>query len=98
MLVALEKGYGLEVDIYSYGMVLYELMTLKTPFHGEDHRSITAKLKEGERPPIRKELLADPSYSPLLEIFEQCTNFEPNKRPTAAELVVLMQKIVIAGG
>lgn len=82
-------GYGLEVDIYSYGMVLYELLTLNAPFDGEDLRTISAN----NAPPMRPDVLSDSAYAPLVDIYQQCTNFDPLKRPSAFDLVGLIKTL-----
>ena len=41
-------------DVYSLGVVLYELLTLRRPFEGSTTEEILSKLVEREAPPIQK--------------------------------------------
>lgn len=40
------------MDIYSFGMILFELETSEIPFTQMDNRAIKKKLREGLRPMI----------------------------------------------
>ncbi|KAJ4832431.1 hypothetical protein Tsubulata_028487 [Turnera subulata] len=50
--------YGLEVDIWSYGCLLYELLTLQIPYSGLSEVHIHELLQMGKRPPLTVELEA----------------------------------------
>lgn len=62
--------YGLEVDIWSYGCLLFELLTLQVPYSGLSEVHIHELLQMGKRPPLTEKLEAlgsmnepDPSNS-----------------------------------
>ncbi|KAL8128896.1 hypothetical protein V2J09_018051 [Rumex salicifolius] len=48
--------YGLEVDVWSYGCLLLELLTLQVPYFGLPDSDIHELLQNGERPPLSDEL------------------------------------------
>jgi len=79
------KGvYGKEIDIYALGIVLYELLTGRTPFDGESSQEI-----------IMKHLTADPDLSslpqPYRTIIQRALQKDPEKRfHNAAEMVALL--------
>uniref|UniRef100_A0A7C8ZJJ6 Protein kinase domain-containing protein n=2 Tax=Opuntia streptacantha TaxID=393608 RepID=A0A7C8ZJJ6_OPUST len=50
------KAYGTEVDIWSYGCLLLELLTLQFPYEGLPDSKIHNLLKEGKRPPLTEDL------------------------------------------
>ncbi|PNT15386.2 hypothetical protein POPTR_010G081400v4 [Populus trichocarpa] len=50
--------YGLEVDIWSYGCLLLELLTLQVPYSGLPDLHIHELLQSGKRPPLTDELEA----------------------------------------
>ncbi|GKV43730.1 hypothetical protein SLEP1_g50984 [Rubroshorea leprosula] len=50
--------YGLEVDIWSYGCLLYELLTLQVPYCGLSEVQIHELLQSGKRPQLTEELKA----------------------------------------
>lgn len=102
------KTYGLEVDIWSYGCLLLELLTLQVPYSGLADSNIHDLLQNGKRPPLTGEIellgsLEEPSRSKtsknlegadreleglrfLVDMFHQCTNGNPAKRPTAEDI------------
>mmetsp|Transcript_7826 Transcript_7826/g.10491 ORF Transcript_7826/g.10491 Transcript_7826/m.10491 type:complete len:414 (+) Transcript_7826:1403-2644(+) len=83
--------YTVKADIWSFGMVLYELLTLQLPY-GELHMSdALARIKEGQRPIVPgaagfPDAQSLPDSQELIEIFEHCSMYEEEERPTAAEL------------
>src|SRR5436309_5073226 len=79
------KGvYGKEIDIYALGIVLFEMLTGRTPFDGESSQEI-----------IMKHLTADPDLSgvpqPYRTIIQRALQKDPEKRlHNAAEMVALL--------
>ncbi|XP_042517260.1 uncharacterized protein LOC122091404 isoform X2 [Macadamia integrifolia] len=51
-----QKKYGLEVDIWSYGCLLLELLTLQVPYAGLPESDIHRLLQMGKRPRLTDEL------------------------------------------
>ncbi|CAO2821516.1 unnamed protein product [Amaranthus hypochondriacus] len=50
------KSYGLEADIWSYGCLLLELLTLEVPYSGIPDSNIHDLLQNGKRPPLNCEI------------------------------------------
>lgn len=48
--------YGLEVDIWSFGCLLFEMLTLQLPYLELSESEINELLRKGERPQLTKEL------------------------------------------
>src|SRR5262245_3091044 len=82
------KGvYGKEIDIYALGIVLFEMITGRTPFDGESSQEI-----------IMKHLTADPDLSgvpqPFRTIVQRALQKDPEKRfHNAAEMVALLNPL-----
>ncbi|KAG9298441.1 hypothetical protein G9A89_008705 [Geosiphon pyriformis] len=72
-----------KVEIYSFSMLLWELVTGKPPFHNRsnDHIPIMATLNV-QRPKITSPLIP-PCYA---ELIKKCWDVNPKNRPTAVEV------------
>ena len=72
-------------DIYSLGVVMYEMLTGRLPFTGETSVGIAIKHLQEEAPSIRQ---ADPSIPPVVEaIVARTMAKEPAERPSGTELI-----------
>jgi serine/threonine protein kinase len=69
--------YGTPVDVYAYGVILYEMYTEKVPFGGFDRMKIYKMVIEEQRRPD----LPDPG-SPLGILIQQCWAQTASERPT----------------
>ncbi|XP_042359729.1 lymphokine-activated killer T-cell-originated protein kinase homolog [Plectropomus leopardus] len=95
-----------KADIFAYGLTLWEMMTLAMPHlemleeeeEGEDEEdSMELSFDEdayyerlGTRPALDVEAL-DGSYQRMVELFYLCTEEDPNKRPSAAQIVQALE-------
>ena len=73
-------------DIYSIGIVYWELATTEIPYEGCEDGAIRESVKAGDR-------LEIPSTVPLQfsDIIKQCWAHEPNDRPNSSSLVQLVK-------
>ncbi len=79
-----------KADIYSFGMVCYEILTGLLPFHNCTHTDIWKRiLKEGLRPPI-------PEHCPeqLSKLITTCYHSNPATRPSFDEICVKLRHIL----
>lgn len=79
-----EEEYTEKVDCFSFGMFVYELVTLRQPFEG--HESVKECILEGGRPPVaRRQTLAHPPHA--LDLMVACWAHDPRDRPSASQIV-----------
>ncbi|XP_050296551.1 leucine-rich repeat serine/threonine-protein kinase 1 isoform X5 [Anthonomus grandis grandis] len=78
-----EEEYTEKVDCFSFGMFIYELLTLHQPFEG--HESVKDCILEGGRPPLTYRETLYPSY--FLDLMVICWSQQPKDRPTASQIV-----------
>lgn len=86
--VALSEPYNLSADIYSFSILLWELLTMEKAFGtmpSDEHREKV--IKKTERPPQDSEWSAS-----LCAILDACWAKSPFKRPRARDLYKMMQQ------
>eukprot|EP00569_Conticribra_weissflogii_P003803 CAMPEP_0171333374 /NCGR_PEP_ID=MMETSP0878-20121228/3982_1 /TAXON_ID=67004 /ORGANISM="Thalassiosira weissflogii, Strain CCMP1336" /LENGTH=922 /DNA_ID=CAMNT_0011834317 /DNA_START=298 /DNA_END=3066 /DNA_ORIENTATION=+ len=83
--VALKLGYGKEVDVYSFGMLLWEICAMEKPF--DSIQSVEAfhdmVVLCGKRPSLH----LDPLWTSSLKgLMSRCWSTDPYDRPTMAQV------------
>ena len=74
--------YNASVDVYAFGVLLWELFAQQMPFDGYDIPTVKAKVIGGERPAIP---LSTPRV--VQRLFSECWHQEVGERPSFAEVV-----------
>lgn len=82
-----------KTDIWALGMVFLELATGRKPYYDEDYdpAMIPGLIKDGTTPDIPSGTPAD-----FTTIIKKCWSMKPNQRPTAAQIISLLEKSIIA--
>jgi serine/threonine protein kinase len=93
-----EQARGQKVDhrtdIFSVGIVLYEMLCGRKPFEGETWSDVMAAVLVKDPPPI------DPAIAPvaLKRIVERCLEKEPDKRfQSASDLMFALREAMVTG-
>ncbi|CAH9060074.1 unnamed protein product [Cuscuta europaea] len=82
------KSYGRKVDVYSFGLILWEMVTGFIPY--EDMTSVQAAfavVNKNTRPTIPMD--CPPSMKTLIE---QCWCLQPDKRPEFSQIVKVLEQ------
>lgn len=87
------EGYSLPVDIYSFGLILYELMTLKVPYSEGESLGIAEKIRKGELPVMPPDVANHAEYHGLHNVYSLCVQQDPKRRPSAADLVAVLRNV-----
>lgn len=70
-----EKPYGFEADIWSIGVVFYQMLYGKYPYEGSNDYDILRKIKNS-RPDYRRVQISDKAK----DFIERCLTVDPKKR------------------
>lgn len=76
------KSYDTKSDIWSFGVILYELAALKHPFDGKDISALFQAIVRGTYFRIPKDYSND-----LVKVIGMCLQQKPSKRPSASQLM-----------
>ena len=86
--VLLNKEYDEKADVYSYGVVLWEILSGEKPFRlVQPTSSIRDVVAKGGRPPIPKD---SPIF--LTRLIRECWRQEPARRPSFEDVVKRLMK------
>ncbi|KAJ8761971.1 hypothetical protein K2173_006573 [Erythroxylum novogranatense] len=86
------KGdYDTKVDVFSFALILQEMIEGYPPFHGKQEHEVPKAYASKERPPFRAP--AKLYGHGLKELIEECWNENPAKRPTFRQILTKLETI-----
>ncbi|GAM21583.1 hypothetical protein SAMD00019534_047580 [Acytostelium subglobosum LB1] len=85
-------GYSLKADIWSFSMLVFEILTLQPPYHQFPHLQTVEMILKGTPPPLVTPV--SPSLSGLLDLLHQCIDLSPSKRPSSSQVVSKLIKLM----
>lgn len=79
-----KQNYSFKADIWSLGVIFFQLMYLNYPFEGSTDEEMQKNIVDGKR----KEISISYSYdSKLIELINKMLSKRPEERPTAEEIL-----------
>jgi serine/threonine protein kinase len=90
-----DGDYGYYSDIYSFGIMMFEIVFQKSPYTLQEMSNLDnfkREVKNGKRPNLEQfGTIKDLNLLILVGIMKQCWDSKKNKRPTAQEIIELLQ-------
>ncbi|KFK35100.1 hypothetical protein AALP_AA5G235500 [Arabis alpina] len=80
-----------KVDVFSFALILQEMIEGCVPFHLKEESEIPKAYNEDERPPFNAPIKSYPFG--LRELIEDCWDKEASKRPTFREIITSLELI-----
>lgn len=76
-------SYCEKADVYSFGIILWELMSRETPYKDFDNAwSLLMSVVDGKRPPVKENC-----PEAITDLMTRCWDQEPSDRPTMEDVV-----------
>lgn len=76
--------YTEKADVFSFGVILWELATRKPPYYGIEGQVVSMRVvKEGLRPKISDK----EAPGPFLDLMKRCWHEDPDRRPSFGEII-----------
>ena len=92
--IIVNKRYSTKVDVYSYGIIIWEVCTRKTPYSSMSQQQVKfyVSVKKG-----RPNLKIIPNNTPpkIIQLMQMCWDHEPNNRPSFDYIVDFLRNLKI---
>ncbi|CAN7135077.1 unnamed protein product, partial [Brassica rapa subsp. narinosa] len=85
------EEYDTKVDVFSFGLILQEMIEGFVPFHMKEETEVPKAYIEDERPPFNAPAKSYPFG--LRELIQECWDSEASKRPTFREIISTLELI-----
>jgi serine/threonine protein kinase len=92
--VANGTDYEAKADVFSYGMMLWEIFRLDVPFRDRSPSEAAKLLGAGERPEIVQDEFPPECPEELLALMTQCWDHDPENRPSFEQVVETLDKFL----
>ncbi|XP_022860017.1 serine/threonine-protein kinase STY8-like isoform X1 [Olea europaea var. sylvestris] len=83
------EPYDQKADVFSFAIVLWELLTAKVPYHTMTPIQAALGVRQGLRPELPKN-----GHPKLLDLMQRCWEALPDNRPTFTEIKVELEELL----
>jgi len=83
------EKYSEKADVYSFGMIMWQVAARKPPFAGRNFMGVSLDVLEGKRPQL-------PADNPevFAKLVKKCWHAKPDKRPSMEEVLVTINQLI----
>ena len=85
-----EKDFDQSVDVYSFGILIWEVFTRKLPFFNMDKIEICKLIEQGVHPSENEFEKKTPKD--IIELYLKCVNKDKKSRPSIEEAIQVIQR------
>ena len=94
-LLSSEQKYGPSIDVYSFGILMWETLALEMPFRGIQADEITERVcQKNERPNVSETLIKKAPVA-FVELMFLCWHQNAKRRPPIGEVATILKHDVI---
>ncbi|XP_049634632.1 ankyrin repeat and protein kinase domain-containing protein 1 [Suncus etruscus] len=80
---------GPKYDVYSFGIVIWEIITQRKPYSGFSMMTIIVRVAAGTRPPVQPDSHEWPNETQhMAELMRCCWDQDPEKRPSFSDIIL----------
>ena len=92
--IIVNKRYSTKVDVYSYGIIIWEVCTRKIPYSSmsQQHIQFYVSVKKG-RPNLK--IIPNDTPPKIVELMQMCWDHEPNNRPNFDYIVEYLRNLKV---
>lgn len=89
--------YGVSADIFSFGILLHEMLSGSIPFSSKNEAALCLAIMGGQRPPFEELLeighIGEERLHQAWSILQACWAEDPDTRPTAGQVAEMIQEL-----
>ena len=79
--------YDHKADIFSFGMLIYQMIARRHPYHDIQPQRIDTAVEQGERPKLQDVSQAESAFYYLTRLMKMCWADNPRERPDTDEII-----------
>ena len=85
-------NYSIKADVYSYGIIIWEICTRNTPYNDMTQQQVSYYVTVNKGRPD-KSLIPPGTFSELIKLMELCWDDNPDNRPSFTQIIGYLKTI-----